>query len=158
MADDLPSKSHHGLFTHGSAFWEKRNSFSDPPRFTRSTLTKISKWCSKWGFIITKTKSVAMLFTRKRKTYRLLLNLDRIYISLIENFKYFLIVFDRNLSDKYYIGYLKSKCAEQINLMRILRDILGCWKKKLCWLHMEFLSDHWRAVECAHTSSNRNAT
>ena len=99
MVNDLPLaiKSDHGLFADDCAFWESGDSISDLLKSTQSTLNEISEWCSKWGFSISKTKSVAMLFTRKRKTRPLLLNIDGSCISFVEKSRYLGIIFDRNL-------------------------------------------------------------
>ena len=69
MVNDLPHaiKSDHGMFADDCAFWESGASIPGLITSTQSTLNNICKWCLKWGFTISKTKSVAMLFTKKAK-------------------------------------------------------------------------------------------
>ena len=69
MVNDLSHaiKSDHGMFADDCAFWESGASIPGLITSTQSTLNNICKWCLKWGFTISKTKSVATLFTKKAK-------------------------------------------------------------------------------------------
>ena len=122
MINDLPKviKSDHGLFADDCAIWRSGGSITELLSSLQSTSNEISAWCSRWGFIISKTKSVAMIFTRKRKIGPLSLTINGSHLSFVNKFKYLVVIFDRTLSYKYHIDYVVSKCTKRLNLLKIL--------------------------------------
>ena len=86
MINDLSCeiKPKHGLFADDCAFWESDLSIPYLIDTAQSTLNKICNWCIRWGFAICKTKSVDMLFTRKRELPPLALLVDGSPISFVE--------------------------------------------------------------------------
>ena len=73
-----------------------------------------------WGFVISKEKSVAMLFTKKRKVGPLSLTINGTSLAFVDEFKYLGIIFDRHLTYKQHIEYLIIKCMKRLNLLKLL--------------------------------------
>ena len=138
MVNDLPEEisTDNGLFADDVAFWESGTSISRLLNSAQSTLNKINEWCLRWGFNISKTKSVALLFTKKRKIPPLRLYLDASLIQFVDQFKYLGVIFDRKLSYKDHIEYVAAKCARRINLLKMISGTLwGASKKTLLILY-----------------------
>ena len=82
------------------------------------------------------TKSVAMIFTRKRKIGPLSLTINGSHLSFVNKFKYLGVIFNRTLSYKYHIDYVVSKCNKRLNLLKILSGTYwGAGKNTLLTLY-----------------------
>ena len=122
MVNDLPDviKSGHGIYADDCAVWKSGTSIRELLKSLQSTLNAVSEWCSRWGFVLSKEKSVAMLFTRKRSVGPLSLTINGTSLAFVEEFKYLGIIFDRHLTYKYHIDYLVTKCVKRLNLLKLL--------------------------------------
>jgi ribonuclease HI len=84
-------------------------------------LNKIERWADENGFRFSKSKSVCMHFCHKRIPHP-----DpelKIYdglIPVVEEAKFLGLIFDRKLTFKAHIKYLKDRCLKTINLLRVV--------------------------------------
>ena len=135
MINDLPEviNSQHGLFADDCAVWESGSSIPSMLSSLQSTLNDVNDWCSRWGFVISKEKSVAMLFTKKLKVGPLSLTINGTSLAFVDEFKYLGIIFDRHLTYKQHIEYLIIKCMKRLNLLKLLSGTYWGAGKETLW-------------------------
>ena len=78
----------------------------------------MNEWCSKWGFKVSKSKSAAVLFTRKRGVPNISFSLDNTIIPIKSEFKYLGIVFQANGTYTQHTNYVVDKCKKRLNLLK----------------------------------------
>ena len=84
-------------------------------------LNKIQKWATENGFKFSKSKTVCMHFCRLRKAHNdPVLTLDGTPIPVVEENKFLVVDFDRNLLFIPHIKQLKAKCQKSLNLLRVV--------------------------------------
>jgi len=68
MINDLPERitSLATLYADGFCFWECGSDITLLNQLSQRSLFKVCNWCEECGFKISRTKSAAVLFTRKR--------------------------------------------------------------------------------------------
>ena len=122
MIDDLPAElsSPHGLFADDCAIWIDGLNIPDLLIATQSSLNSVADWCRKWGFAISESKSVAMLFTRRRNIGSLSLDVNGSPLTFVEKFKYLGVTFDTKLTYRNHVDTIVTKCSNQMNLMKLL--------------------------------------
>ena len=142
MIDDLPEaiNIHHGLYADDCAIWNDGLCISDLLVSVQSSLDGISAWCKKWGFQLSNSKSVAMLFTRKRKIGTLSLNIDGNPVTFASTFKYLGVIFDTKLSYRSHVDSVVTKCSKRMNLLKLLtRTYWGADKKSLLKIYRSLI-------------------
>ena len=87
-------------------------------------LKKIQEWAEENGFRFSKSKTVCMHFCTLRKEHAdptLILNGTE--IPLVEEFKFLGVIFDKKLSFKSHINYIKVKCSRALNLLKVVSNM-----------------------------------
>jgi len=90
-------------------------------RHLQQTLNKLQLWLDTNGFKFSETKTVCMHFCRLLKVHPdpvLLLNGTK--IPVVEQAKFLGIIFDRKLTFVPHLRYLRQKCMEALNLLRVV--------------------------------------
>ena len=88
-------------------------------RQLQQCLNKINNWTIKNGFKFSKNKTQCILFCNLNKMHNdPVLKLDLTEIPIVEEHKFLGIIFDKKLTFKPYIKYLRSKCNKTIQLLR----------------------------------------
>ena len=84
-------------------------------------LNGIQKWADENGFQFSKSKTVCMHFSQLRSG-----NVDpdlKLYgaaIPVVNEFKFLGLIFDKKLTFKQHIRYLKDRCFKALNLLRVI--------------------------------------
>jgi len=90
-------------------------------RHLQRCLNKLQNWADTNGFKFSASKTVCMHCCRLRKLHpepELLLNGTP--IPVVEEVKFFGLIFDRKLSFLCHLRYLKNKCMKALNLIRVV--------------------------------------
>ncbi|GBM30988.1 RNA-directed DNA polymerase from mobile element jockey [Araneus ventricosus] len=90
-------------------------------RKLQEAVNEISEWGKKNGFQISSPKTVAIHFCRRRGLYldpKLLLN--DCTIPIVRNAKYFGLILDSKLTFKPHVNYLRRKCIQSLNIIKML--------------------------------------
>ncbi|XP_077975317.1 uncharacterized protein LOC144431279 [Styela clava] len=123
MINDMPStisSDNVGLFADDSALWHIGLNIEDLIISSQNSLDCIQSWCNQWGFKISVTKSIVVLFTRKRKLPPIQLHINGVILPVRNEVRYLGVYFDRRLNYKRHIEYVVQKCSKRINLLRLL--------------------------------------
>ena len=142
MIDDLPSQlsSPHGLFADDCAIWIDGLNIPDLVTSVQSSLNSVVDWCRNWGFVISESKSVAMLFTRRRNFGSLSLNINGSPLTFVDNFKYLGVTFDTKLTYRNHVNAVVTKCSNQMNLMKLpTRTYWGAGKRSLLKIYRSII-------------------
>ena len=84
-------------------------------------LNNIQEWATRNGFKFSKSKTVCMHFCQLRKAHDdPVLTLDGQPIPVVEETKFFGIIFDRKLTFIPHYKKLKAKCQKALNLLRVV--------------------------------------
>ena len=90
-------------------------------RQLQQNLIKIENWATSNGFKFSKSKTKCVHFCQLRKQHdNPLLHLDGSPIPVVEESKFFGILFDRKLNFIPHIEYLKAKCLKVLSLLKVL--------------------------------------
>ena len=90
-------------------------------RLLQRCLNKIQTWADENGFQFSKSKTVCMHFCQQRTLHldpELVLYGDK--IPVVEETKFLGLIFDRRLTFKAHIKYLKDRCLKALNLLRVV--------------------------------------
>jgi len=102
----------------------------------QQSFTKVIKWCDKWGFQISQSKSAAVLFTNKRNLPPICLKLQKHSIPVRKEYKFLGIIFQRNGTYHSHIQRVHSKCLKRLNLLWMLTGTTwGAAKKPLLHIY-----------------------
>ena len=90
-------------------------------RHIQLNLNRLQQWADENGFKFSKNKTVCMHFCHKRKAHAdPILNLDGTQIPVVEQTKFLGLYFDKKLSFIPHIKYLKKKCQNALNLLKVV--------------------------------------
>ena len=90
-------------------------------RQLQQCLNKIQDWATNNGFKFSKSKTKCVHFCNQRNCHEdPELKLDNVAIPVVEEFKFLGIIFDKKLTFKSHINYLKTKCSKALNLLKVL--------------------------------------
>ena len=128
------------LYADDCRFWEVGTNISQLSYNTlQENLNIVNEWCSKWGFKTSKSKSAAVLFTRKRGVPDISLSLDKhhhtdqIQISMPLH----------NFSGKWLIHpthqHVVDKCKKRLNLLKAVKGSSWGAAKALMLTHYRWL-------------------
>ena len=122
LINDLPGsiRSRTALYADDFSFWESGSCIRKLNDLCQHSLTKVEKWCDKWGFQISQSKSAAVLFTNKRNLPPICLKLQQRSIPVRNEYKFLGITFQRNGTYYSHIERVHSKCLQRLNLLRML--------------------------------------
>ena len=82
-------------------------------------LDLISKWCIKWLVKLSESKSVAMLFSKKRFPSQVgNMKIGESYISVVQSHKHLGIILSHDLNWSLHIDYQLNKCTKVLNMLR----------------------------------------
>ena len=89
----------------------------------QKSLDEIDKWCDKWGFTISPTKSTAVCFTKKFEIkIDTPLSIKNNIIALEKHVKFLGMIFDQKQTWTKHIEYIEDKCKKRINLMKCIES------------------------------------
>ncbi|VDI82655.1 Hypothetical predicted protein [Mytilus galloprovincialis] len=123
MVNDLPSCINNcsiSQFADDSAIWLCGKNIGYIQRRIQKDLHNIKSWCDKWGFLISPSKTVAIVFSRKKKTEKLVLTLGNSLLQVVNEVKFLGIIIDSKLTWLKHIQYIEAKCSKVLNCMKLL--------------------------------------
>jgi len=87
----------------------------------QNCLNRIQQWADENGFRFSRTKTVCMHFCNKRSLHLdPELKLNNIPIPVVEQTKFLGVIFDNKLNYKAHIDYLRKKCQNSLNLLKVV--------------------------------------
>ena len=109
------------LFVDDFQICFKSKSMKTIERKLQHNLYKISEWAELNGFKFSCSKTVAMHFWKYLKSPRSpVLELNNKKLKIEDKYKFLGLIWDRGLTFKDHIQYLKAKCIKTLNLLRVL--------------------------------------
>jgi ribonuclease HI len=86
----------------------------------QKALKDIQKWTEAWGFRVSESKTVAVVFARKKINITDKLKYNGSNIPVADTVKFLGVHFTYNLNWRQHIEYIEKKCGSKLNLMRIV--------------------------------------
>ena len=108
------------LFADDGAIWKRGRNIKFSTGKIQGALDKVVAWAEKWGFKISVEKSKFVIFTNKRKTENLGLNIYGKPLERVKEFKFLGVIFEEKVTWKKHIEKIVRKCEKVINVMRCL--------------------------------------
>lgn len=124
MINDLPTlpvktNTKTAIYADDTAIWKSGKDLDKIIETLQKNLDKILVWCQTWGFILSKDKSIAVIFSRQRDlSTRLQFKIGQTPVKFEKEVKFLGMIFDERLSWKAHIDYVVDKCKKRLNLMR----------------------------------------
>ena len=107
-------------FADDAAIWKSGGSLKFLQKKIQEDLDNISKWCLQWGFLISPTKTVCVVFSRKKNVSNIVLKLAKHTLEVVKEIKFLGIIFDSKLTWEKHINYVHTRCLKVLNCMRLL--------------------------------------
>ena len=124
MINDLPSYVHDAdtsLFADDTMLQVHGKSVKLLVTKMQRALDSLQGWCDQWGFKISTSKTVAVLFTHHlTDECAVNLSLNGQPLAVEKSAKFLGVVFDRRLTWREHIEYVRAKCQKRLNLLRSL--------------------------------------
>ena len=97
-------------------------------------------WCLKWGFILSKEKTVAIIFSKHDNQSDNKLSIDKVKLKWAKEVKFLGLIFDHRLTWNSHINYVADRCKSRLNLMRsISGSNWGADKKSLLHIYQAMI-------------------
>jgi hypothetical protein len=141
MINDIPKPvdpaTNTSVFADDSAAWKSGSNVRLLARHIQQHLDNVQRWADTWGFKLSETKSIAVLFTRsKTPATEVKLSINKQRIAVENQAKFLGIIFDRELSWRPHISQVVDKCKKVVNLMRSLSgETWGASKQSLLTIY-----------------------
>ena len=126
MINDFPEPCNNvknAIFADDSSIWKSGRDLFKIVEALQIELNKIQEWCDQWGFILSKEKTIAVIFTRKRIDYIPALKLCDKTIEWKKEVKFLGVIFDSRLTWVAHMDYIVERCKKRLNFMRSVSGI-----------------------------------
>jgi ribonuclease HI len=123
MINDFPTtdnKVTNAIFADDSSIWKSGQDLDKIIKVLQIELDKIQKWSDLWGFILSKEKTVAVIFSRKNIDCNAKLKIRDTILEWKTDVKFLGLIFDSRLTWAAHIKYVSERCNKRLNLMRSL--------------------------------------
>ena len=123
MINDLPETTDDtkkAIFADDTAIWKTGSDLQDTIKSTQTNLTNIREWCKEWGFILSKDKTVAIIFYDRSPDDPTKLIIDQTELDWKKETKFLGVIFDSRMTWASHINMVINKCKKRINLMRCI--------------------------------------
>ena len=122
MINDLTvdeQKAFLSLFADDSAVFKSGKNIKSLMKDIQNSLNKIADWCHRWGFKISESKTVAVLFSNKNlNDAHYVLKINNKPIKIEKVVKFLGMNFDSKLNWDHHITNIVTRCNKKINLIR----------------------------------------
>ncbi|MDW3615091.1 MAG: reverse transcriptase family protein, partial [Nitrososphaeraceae archaeon] len=141
MINDIPTVNDNltksSLFADDSAIWRSGKNLQQIIKNLQKIMNKICDWSDNWGFKISETKTVAIVFTKKRNSNQIKkLKINDKEIKYEKEAKFLGMLFDNKNTWNSHIKQLVDKCKSRINLLRsVTGHQWGANKKTLLMMY-----------------------
>ena len=124
MINDLPTPvdlmTRSSIFADDSAAWRSGRNVSFLNRKLQKQLDAVADWSDRWGFKLSETKTIAVLFGSHHKLSDVNLTIKGVPVPVQTEAKFLGVTFDHRLSWKPHIDNLVTRCKRVTNLMKSL--------------------------------------
>ena len=117
---DLNQDTRKAIFADDCAIWKSGRDIDQVIKELQVDLNKIHSWCNKWGFLLSKEKTMAIIFGRVNKIAQRQFVIDGSTLKWEKQVKFLGMIFDENLTWKAHIDYVVGRCKQRLNLMRCI--------------------------------------
>jgi ribonuclease HI len=120
--------------------WKNGKNLDETIADIQTNLDDVRLWCVKWGFILSKDKTVAIIFSRCDKQTDSKLSIDKVDLKWSKEVKFLGVIFDDRLTWKAHINYVADRCKSRLNLMRCISGTnWGADKKSLFHIYQALI-------------------
>lgn len=116
----LPRKVKGSLFVDDFAIYVTTKNIKMAKRLLTKCLKNLESWSEKTGFKFSTTKTKGIIFTRKQKTPKINLYIDRNKISFEKSIRFLGLIFDQKLLWNNHITSLKNNCLKKMRILNYL--------------------------------------
>jgi len=126
MINDFPDPqkgAKTSIFADDSAVWKSGVNLKHILGDIQENFADIQIWCNNWGFKISESKTIGVLFTKKNiqiKDIPPIITMNGIPIKFEKEVKFLGLIFDHKLTWDAHINYIVTKCKTRLNLLRSL--------------------------------------
>ena len=139
MINDLPActeQVHMSLFADDSMTSKGGKQIAYLTDCTQSAMNNIESWSDRWGFKISTSKTVAVLFSNAVITTPVNLQLCGKRIEVVRVARFLGLMFDQRLTWSSHIDLIEQKCTKRLNFMRAIAGTTwGACRKTLLLLY-----------------------
>ena len=122
--DILTNSSQHikySLYADDVALWCTHNNLIEGIKLIQHTLQHIENWCTKWGLVLSPSKSVAMIFAPKEPNFHHPnLHINNAPLKYVKNYKYLGITLDTTLNFSKHFEDIKQRCTRRLNILKCI--------------------------------------
>ena len=108
------------LYVDDFAIWLSYLHEKEGQKVLQAAIDSIVSWTSSHGFTISRSKTVAVTFTRKYRTVKPSLLLYGQPIKYVNHTKFLGLHFDEKMTRKYHIESVREKCGKVLCLLKRL--------------------------------------
>ena len=140
MINDVPDTNDRvklSMFADDCSIWKSGGNLQHNASLVQNYFNQFHKWCDTWGFKISKTKTTAVIFSRKNDQKNLIqMKIGDEDIRFESTVKFLGVIFDKRLTWTNHINYVIDRCNKRLNLQRALSGTdWGANKKTLLLLY-----------------------
>ena len=113
MINDLPEPTEgvsNAIFADDTALWKTGSDLETVIRQMQVNLTKVRKWCTSWGFKLSKDKTVAVIFTHRLVTDPTRLEIDGVRLQWKNEARFLGVIFDHRMTWKQHVQHIIDRC------------------------------------------------
>jgi len=123
MMNDYPPDPRGGssncLFADDATIYKSGHILQHTTNNIQRYLHKIHEWCEEWGLLVSASKTICVLFTRRR-IVPLPLTLGDTPLIYEKTAKFLGVIFDEKMNWGAHIKYTIEKCTKRLNLMKCM--------------------------------------
>ena len=123
MINDLPTTTNGvsmAIFADDTSMWKTGWRLDEVIRHIQVNLDKVREWCNTWGFILSKEKTVPIIFTHRYPASPTKLTIDKVKLDWKKEVKFLGLIFDSRLTWNKHIDYVAKRCTQRLNLMKCM--------------------------------------
>lgn len=109
-----------GIYADDIVIWYTSKNLEFLKKIVEKEVNAVTSWLSKWGFKISKEKTSAVVFTRRKIPASFCIEVEGVPVIPQKTAKLLGIVFDRRLTWNDHVTATLNKCKKSINIMKRL--------------------------------------
>ncbi|WP_230209703.1 reverse transcriptase domain-containing protein [Solemya velum gill symbiont] len=107
-------------FADDSSVWASFMNIWTAKRVIEEDLLNISNWCNQWGFKLSDTKTLTLVFARRKIPDDFYIKMGNLPLNLVSNAKVLGVIFDRRLVWSMHVDNLLARCKSVLNILKVL--------------------------------------
>lgn len=134
----IPEGIEYSIFADDVAIWKEGSNVKQLQKDFNNALRSIVTWSDQWGFKVSPAKTQVMLFTNKN--VEAVVKVWEVNVKKSKSVKFLGMWFDKRLTWRDHVQFLREKCLKRLNVMRCLSGIKqGVNKETLVMLYKTFI-------------------